>query len=139
MILTTNNIALIRSTNEEAGTWAELSAFRNDVLNKAWVVSERDEVRARRKAEGSYRERKAKEERKKRRIREQGERKHSTQKDKKRDLAGGGFAREKKGVTGDAHQPQRRPETATVVEAPERTVAMPKVSRPLGKFDALGL
>ncbi len=44
--------AFVRTTNEEAEAWAQTAAFRRDILSKPWVVSEQDERRARRKAEG---------------------------------------------------------------------------------------
>ncbi|KAL2046824.1 hypothetical protein N7G274_000842 [Stereocaulon virgatum] len=59
-------IVIIRTTNEEAAAWAENTAFRRDILNIPWVVSEKDEERARRKAEGLDREKKAREDRKRR-------------------------------------------------------------------------
>lgn len=49
--------AIIRTTNEEVAAWAENTAFRKEVLDKAWVVGEEEEKRARRKAEGLDRER----------------------------------------------------------------------------------
>ena len=58
--------AIIRTTNEEAAAWAENTAFRKEILSEPWVVSEEDEERARRKAEGLDREKRAREERKKR-------------------------------------------------------------------------
>ena len=64
-------LAIIRTTNEEAAAWAENTAFRKEILSKAWVVSEEDEKRARRKAEGLDREKRAREERKKRKRRDE--------------------------------------------------------------------
>lgn len=58
--------AIIRTTNEEAAAWAETTAFRKEILGKPWDVSEADEKRARRKAEGLDREKRARGERKKR-------------------------------------------------------------------------
>lgn len=61
-------ISTIRTTNEEAAAWAENTEFRMTVLDIPWLVSEKDEKRARRKAEGLDREQRAKEERRKRRM-----------------------------------------------------------------------
>lgn len=77
--------AIIRTTNEEAAAWAENTVFRKEILDKPWVVSKEDEERARRKAEGLDRERRAREERKKRKRREQGEGKRiALEKEKRR-------------------------------------------------------
>ena len=62
--------AIIRTTNEEVAAWAENTAFRHSVLDKAWVVGEEEEKRARRKAEGLDRERQRR--RRKRRDEEEG-------------------------------------------------------------------
>ena len=75
-------IAFVRTTNEEAEAWAQNATFRQDVLNKPWVISEQDERKARRKAEGHEARQRAKddqrrekkrlpEESKKRRVRQQ--------------------------------------------------------------------
>ena len=66
-------LAIIHTTNEEAAAWAENTAFRKEVLAKPWVVGEEDEERARRKAEGLDREKRAREERKRRKRREEDE------------------------------------------------------------------
>ena len=77
--------AIIGTTNEEAAAWAENTVFRKEILGKPWVVSKEDEERARRKAEGLDRERRAREERKKRKRREQGEGKRiALEKEKRR-------------------------------------------------------
>ena len=44
--------AFVRTTNEEAEAWAQNAAFRREILNKPWVISEQDERRAKRGAEG---------------------------------------------------------------------------------------
>ena len=54
-------ISILRTTNEEATAWAENTAFRMDVLNTPWFVSEKDRERARRKAEGLERYQEARE------------------------------------------------------------------------------
>ncbi|KAL9075871.1 MAG: hypothetical protein Q9161_001264 [Pseudevernia consocians] len=64
-------VSIIRTTNEEAAAWAENTAFRKEILSRPWVVSEEDEKRARRKAEGLDREKRAREERKRRKRREE--------------------------------------------------------------------
>lgn len=54
--------AFVRTTNEEAEAWAQTAAFRRDILSKPWVVSEQDERRARRKAEGHEERQRARDE-----------------------------------------------------------------------------
>jgi hypothetical protein len=51
-VLTMGLTAFVRTTNEEAEAWAQTAAFRRNILSKPWVVSEQDERRARRNAEG---------------------------------------------------------------------------------------
>ena len=48
-------IAIIHTTNEEAAAWAENTAFHHEVLSKPWFMGEKDQRRAKRKAEGSNR------------------------------------------------------------------------------------
>lgn len=60
--------AIVRTTNEEAAAWAENTAFRHDILNHPWIVSEHDEKRAKRKAEGLDHERKMRDKRKRREL-----------------------------------------------------------------------
>ncbi|KAK4691823.1 hypothetical protein P7C71_g5261, partial [Lecanoromycetidae sp. Uapishka_2] len=55
--------SIVHTTNEEAGAWAENTAFRHDILNVPWIVSERNEKRAKREAEGLNRTHKSKHER----------------------------------------------------------------------------
>lgn len=61
-------ISIIRTTNEEAAAWAENTDFHSSVLDIPWVVNEKDEKRAKRKAEGLDREQRAKAERRKKRT-----------------------------------------------------------------------
>lgn len=61
-------VAVIHTTNEEVSSWAETTAFHTDILDNPWVVSERDEKRARRKAEGLDRERKTRDYRKRSKL-----------------------------------------------------------------------
>ena len=56
-------ISILRSTNEEAASWAENAAFRKEVLNVPWTISKKHAERARKRAEGLHQEPKAKEER----------------------------------------------------------------------------
>lgn len=77
-------MSIIRTTNEEAAAWAETTAFRKDVLDTPWVVSEEEEKRARRKAEGLDREERAREERKRRKRREREEGKRAAAEKEKR-------------------------------------------------------
>lgn len=79
-------LAIIHTTNEETAAWAENTAFRNEVLAKPWVVGEEDEERARRKAEGLDREKRAREERKRRKRRGEDEKgkRAATEKEKRR-------------------------------------------------------
>ena len=67
--------AIVRTTNEEAAAWAENTAFQKEILDKPWVVSEEEEKRARRNAEGLDREKRVREERKRRRRRKEEEEK----------------------------------------------------------------
>lgn len=78
--------ATIRTTNEEAAAWAENTAFRREILSTPWVVSEKDEKRAKRNAEGLDREKRAREEREKRKRREEekGGKRAATEKEKRR-------------------------------------------------------
>ncbi|KAI4278268.1 MAG: hypothetical protein LQ337_001149 [Flavoplaca oasis] len=64
--LTLQRISLVRTTNEEAIAWVENATFHKEVLCKPWVVSERQQWRAKEKAAGLDREREAKKERKRR-------------------------------------------------------------------------
>ena len=59
--------ALVRTTSEEATAWAENAAFYKNVMCKPWVVTERDQRRAKKKAAGIEQEREAKKWRKQRR------------------------------------------------------------------------
>jgi len=68
LILAPRSPAIVHTTNEEIATWAENTAFRRDILDHPWVVSEHDEKRAKRKAEGLDRERKVRDERKRRKL-----------------------------------------------------------------------
>ena len=45
-------ITVLHTTNEEAASWAESTAFRREILSIPWAVSKKDEERARKKAEG---------------------------------------------------------------------------------------
>lgn len=79
--------AIIGTTNEEVAAWAENTAFRKEVLDIPWVISEEEEKRARRKAEGLDREKRARGERKKRKRREEegkGERERTVAEKEKR-------------------------------------------------------
>ncbi|KAL9132358.1 MAG: hypothetical protein Q9175_006471 [Cornicularia normoerica] len=79
-------ISTIRTTNEETAAWAENTAFRREILSTPWVVSEKDEKRAKRKAEGLDREKRAREEREKRKRREEekGAKRAAAEKEKRR-------------------------------------------------------
>ncbi|KAF6230357.1 hypothetical protein HO133_004699 [Letharia lupina] len=77
-------ISIIRTTNEEAAAWAENTAFRKEILSQPWVVSEEEEKRARRKAEGLDREKQARKERKKRKLREEYDGKRAVAEKEKR-------------------------------------------------------
>ncbi len=57
-------ISILHTTSEEATAWAESTAFRKDILDIPWTVSNGDEQLARKRAEGLDREQKAKEKRK---------------------------------------------------------------------------
>ncbi|KAL9103589.1 MAG: hypothetical protein Q9163_001391 [Psora crenata] len=50
-------IAIIRTTNEECAAWAENAAFLKDTLDKPWIVQDKEERRAKRKAKGRDKER----------------------------------------------------------------------------------
>lgn len=63
-------ISIIYSTSEESAAWAENTEFRSSILSSPWVVSAKDEQRAKRKAEGLDREQKAQEARRKKRLNE---------------------------------------------------------------------
>ena len=52
-------IAIVRTTNAEATAWTENTAFHDDVLSKPWNLSEREQRRAKNKAEGRDRGRKS--------------------------------------------------------------------------------
>ena len=45
-------IWIVGTTNEEAVCWVELCEFKAVVLDKAWVIDEKDEKKAKRRAEG---------------------------------------------------------------------------------------
>ncbi|KAL8962399.1 MAG: hypothetical protein Q9193_001192 [Seirophora villosa] len=64
--ITLERIALVRTTNEEAGAWAENADFRLKTLSQPWFVSEREEQQARIEAEGVQREREARKEKRRR-------------------------------------------------------------------------
>ena len=87
LILSSCSLAIVRTTNEEAAAWAENTAFRKEILGQPWLVSGEDEERARRKAEGLDREKRAREERKRRRMqewKEEGRRTAAGQKETRR-------------------------------------------------------
>lgn len=44
----------VSTTNEEAAAWQEVSIFYESVLHRPWIVSEQNQRRARRKAEGGH-------------------------------------------------------------------------------------
>ena len=77
-------VAIIRTTNEEAAAWAENTAFRKEILSEPWVVSEEDEEKAGRKAEGLDREKRAREERKKKKRKQELEGKRAVLEKEKR-------------------------------------------------------
>ena len=68
LIIAPRSPAIVHTTNEEIANWSETTAFRRDILDYPWVVSEHDEKRAKRKAEGLHRERKVRDERKRRKL-----------------------------------------------------------------------
>ncbi|KAL8659899.1 MAG: hypothetical protein Q9226_000193 [Calogaya cf. arnoldii] len=82
--VTLERISLVRTTNEEATAWVENATFHQEVLCKPWVVSERDQWRAKNKAAGLDKERKAKKERKRRRKASTEKRECGDQKDDER-------------------------------------------------------
>ncbi|CAF9931613.1 MAG: hypothetical protein HETSPECPRED_008144 [Heterodermia speciosa] len=53
---------IIRTTNEEVSTWNDSITFRRNVLSKPWVLTDQEERRAKRKAEGYEAKKKAREE-----------------------------------------------------------------------------
>ena len=53
---------IIRTTNEEASAWTEMATFREKVLSIPWVLTDQEERRAKRKAEGYEAKKKAREE-----------------------------------------------------------------------------
>lgn len=63
-------ISIIYTTSEETAAWVENTEFRSSILNVPWVVSAKDEQRAKRKAEGLDREQKAQEARRRKRTNE---------------------------------------------------------------------
>ncbi|KAL8915113.1 MAG: hypothetical protein Q9171_000416 [Xanthocarpia ochracea] len=65
--VTLERISLVRTTSEEVTAWAENAAFYKNVMGKPWVVTERDQRRAKNQAAGLEQEREAKKERKQRR------------------------------------------------------------------------
>ena len=65
-IIVSSQLSSAPPTKKPPSAWAENIAFRESILNNPWSVSENDEKRVRRKAEGLDRERKARDERKRR-------------------------------------------------------------------------
>ena len=53
---------IIRTTNEEASAWNEKATFQKNVLSIPWVLTDQEERRAKRKAEGYEAKKKAREE-----------------------------------------------------------------------------
>ena len=138
--------ALIHTTTEEAAAWAELAEFRKDVLSKAWVLSEKEQSRAKRKAEGwnRNRERKAREEHKRKKERLKEKTNCSTKEKAKQDGNGQHETIKRQGngneIRADRAQ-RRRPDREPVMGTSHSMVARAKVTRPAvsGNFDALGL
>lgn len=105
------------------------------------MVSEKEEVRARRKAEGLQRGRKEREERKRKKSKLEGERKRSAMEKQKRDRSTERLFKERKTADDVAHRQRRVKPQDTGAKVPARAVAVTKVARPTGSgnFDALGL
>ena len=68
-------ISVVRTTTEEVAAWAENTAFRRDVLDRPWFLSEDEHTIAKRKAEGLDRERELRKKKKNRRTTEKGRKK----------------------------------------------------------------
>jgi len=116
--------AFVRTTNEEAEAWAQTTAFRRDILSKPWVVSDQDERRARRRAEGhEERQHTRDQQRKKIRHVEEAQKRRRRQKGQSERAVGGhdGNERREKAVSRgyddeerkskakrDQHQPRQR-------------------------------
>ena len=60
-------LSIIRTTNEEVLAWGENSAFREEVLDVPWLLCEKDQIQARKQAEGFDRKQKRRDERKRKR------------------------------------------------------------------------
>lgn len=140
--LTRAHTAVVRTTNEEAGAWAENATFHNEILSTPWVVSERKQQEARIEAEGLKREREARRDRKRRKkaLEEKGERKARREQERgRRDKSGRGDG-EKKRETGEVKSTSRKHEVSKMARSHRDTGGKPIV-RPAvsGKFDALGL
>ena len=65
-IIVSSELSSAPPTKKPPSAWAENIAFRKSILNNPWSVSDKDEKRVRKKAEGLDCERKARDERKKR-------------------------------------------------------------------------
>ncbi|CAF9921170.1 MAG: hypothetical protein ALECFALPRED_001726 [Alectoria fallacina] len=121
-------ISIIRTTNEEADDWAENTAFRKDVLSTPWIVSEEDEERARRKAEGLDRDKRKK---RKRREAEEGKRaaaeKEKRKRERKRREREQGRRGDEAGISrtsGDAeHRRDRRRDVEKATRRPKSEVS----------------
>ncbi|KAI4114997.1 MAG: hypothetical protein LQ345_004321 [Seirophora villosa] len=148
-------ITLVRTTNEEAGAWAENVDFRQKTLSQPWFVSEREEQQARIEAEGVEREREARkekrrrhkalEEKKKKKKKKQHEREAKTRAPRRGEVEKNGFRPEveRKREPNDGATSAARKQGVGKMARPHRdaTATRQPVRRPIttGSVETLGL
>ncbi|KAI4094264.1 MAG: hypothetical protein LQ344_002343 [Seirophora lacunosa] len=153
--ITLERIALVRTTNEEAGAWAENADFRQKTLSQPWFVSEREEQQARIEAEGVQREREARkekrrrhkalEEEKKKKKKQQHEREAKTRAPRRGEVEKNGVRPEveRKREPNDGATSAARKQGVGKMARPHRdaTATRPPVRRPIttSSFETLGL
>lgn len=100
-VLTDGFTAVVRTTNEEAEAWMQSAVFKRDILSKPWIISEQDEKRARRKAEGhEAKQRSRDEQKKKRRLLKETQKRRERQKERQAERDESGVARREKVLHG---------------------------------------
>lgn len=104
--------AFVRTANEESEAWAQCAAFRRNILDKPWEITDQDQLRAKRRADGKEERRRARgEQKKKARLLEDAQKLRKRKELRQAHDNDGQVRREKGMVREDCHAERRmRPE-----------------------------
>lgn len=102
-------VGILRTTNEEAAAWAKYATYKRDVLSKPWVLTDKEQRQAERRAQGYEAKKKAKEEHKRKKQALEQEKQRRAQKRAKSRLHAETLDLKVSRKRDDRHEPDQRP------------------------------